>query len=32
MPRRYEPGRETTVVIRRDGKDQILTIRPSDGA
>jgi hypothetical protein len=27
-----KPGRETTVVIQRDGKDQVLTICPSDGA
>jgi hypothetical protein len=26
------PGREATVVIQRDGKDQVLTLRPSDGA
>ena len=26
------PDREATVVIRRDGKEQVLTIRPSDGA
>ena len=27
-----EPGHETTVVIQRDGKDQVLMIHPSDGA
>jgi PDZ domain/Aspartyl protease len=27
-----EPGRDAAVVIHRDGKDQVLTIRPSDGA
>jgi hypothetical protein len=27
-----EPGHEAAVVIHRDGKDQVLTIRPSDGA
>jgi membrane-associated protease RseP (regulator of RpoE activity) len=27
-----EPGRETTVVISRDGKEQPLTIRPAFGA
>jgi hypothetical protein len=26
------PGQEAAVVIQRDGKDQVLTIRPSDGA
>ncbi len=29
---RIEPGRDTTIVVRREGKDQTLTIRPSDGA
>jgi hypothetical protein len=27
-----EPDHEAIVVIRRDGKDQVVTIRPSDGA
>jgi S1-C subfamily serine protease len=27
-----EPGHKTAVVIQRDGKDQVLTIHPSDGA
>jgi membrane-associated protease RseP (regulator of RpoE activity) len=27
-----KPGQEAAVVIRRDGKDQALTIHPSDGA
>lgn len=27
-----EPGREATVVISRDGKEQTLTICPADGA
>jgi hypothetical protein len=27
-----EPGHETAIVIQRDGKDQVLTIHPSDGA
>jgi len=27
-----KPGRAADVVIHRDGKDQVLTIRPSDGA
>jgi hypothetical protein len=27
-----EPGREATVVIHRDGKEQTFTLRPSDGA
>jgi hypothetical protein len=27
-----EPGHEAAVVIHRDGKDQVFTIRPSDGA
>jgi PDZ domain/Aspartyl protease len=26
-----KPGREATVVIQRDGKDQVFTICPSDG-
>ena len=26
-----EPGREIRVVILRDGKEQILTVRPVDG-
>ena len=26
------PGRETTVVIHRDGKEQSLMVRPADGA
>jgi PDZ domain/Aspartyl protease len=27
-----KPGREAAVVIQRDGKDQVFTIRPADGA
>jgi S1-C subfamily serine protease len=27
-----EPGRETTIVIRRDGKEQTLGLCPTDGA
>jgi S1-C subfamily serine protease len=27
-----EPGHEATVVIHRDGKEQTLKLRPSDGA
>jgi predicted metalloprotease with PDZ domain len=27
-----EPGREATVVIYRDGKEQTFTLRPTDGA
>jgi hypothetical protein len=27
-----EPGREATIVIHRDGKEQTFTLRPSDGA
>ena len=27
-----EPGREAAIVIRRDGKEQTITVRPMDGA
>ena len=27
-----EPGRETAVVIHRDGKEQTITVQPTDGA
>jgi S1-C subfamily serine protease len=27
-----EPGRATSVVIQRDGKEQTVTVQPADGA